>query len=50
MLPDENLKESWTQPELEVFGNVETLTLANNKVLGTSDGFTFQGQPIRLSG
>jgi hypothetical protein len=39
-------KKEWTQPELTVLGNVETLTLVKNKVLGTSDGFVFNGVPI----
>jgi hypothetical protein len=38
-------KREWTQPELTVLGNVETLTL-KNKVLGTTDGFVFNGVPI----
>lgn len=50
MLPGTNSKETWTEPQLVVFGDVEVLTLTNTKVFGTSDGFTFQGQPIRLSG
>jgi len=46
----ETKKENWTPPELRVFGDVETLTLANNKSFGTGDAFTFQNQPTRLSG
>ena len=43
-------KEVWAEPKIMVYGDVQVLTLANNKVFGTSDGFTFQGQPIKLSG
>jgi len=38
-------KKEWTQPELTVLGNVETLTL-KNKTMGATDGFTFNGVPI----
>jgi hypothetical protein len=43
-------KKTWSAPTVTEFGNVETLTLANNKVFGTGDSFTFQGQATRLSG
>jgi len=43
-------KRQWTEPKLVVFGDVEALTLANNKNFGTGDGISFQGQPTRLSG
>lgn len=43
-------KKTWSQPTLTEFGNVEDLTLAGNKVFGTGDAFTFQGQTTRLSG
>lgn len=43
-------KKAWNQPTLTEFGNVETLTLAMNKVFGTGDSFTFQGQTTRMSG
>jgi len=46
----QNEKQTWSTPRLTVFGDVEVITQANNKVFGTSDGFTFQGQPVRLSG
>jgi hypothetical protein len=39
-------KKEWTQPELTVLGNVETLTLVKSKQFGTSDGFVFNGVPI----
>ena len=42
-------KKTWSQPTLTEFGSVEDLTLAN-KVFGTGDAFTFQGQATRLSG
>jgi len=45
-----NERKTWNQPTLTEFGNVETLTLAANKVFGTGDSFTFQGQTTRLSG
>lgn len=50
MQPDKNLRESWVQPQLVVFGDVKELTLSSNKNLGTGDSFTFQGQTTRLSG
>ncbi len=43
-------KKTWSEPTLTQFGNVEDLTLAGNKVFGTGDAFTFQGQTTRLSG
>ncbi len=46
----EKQKKTWSEPALTVFGNVEALTLANNKNFGTGDAFTFQNQPTRLSG
>ena len=40
-------KKAWESPSLIVFGSVESLTQnCTNKQLGSSDGFTFQGQPI----
>jgi hypothetical protein len=39
--------KTWSNPELTVYGSVETLTLqAKNKRQGVSDGFTFNGLPI----
>jgi hypothetical protein len=43
-------KQTWSTPKLTVFGDVEAITLANNKSFGTGDAFTFQGQTTRLSG
>jgi len=43
-------KKTWAEPVLTEFGDVDTLTLASNKVFGTGDSFTFQGQSTRLSG
>jgi hypothetical protein len=40
--------KTWSNPELIVYGSVETLTLQAAKVKrqGVSDGFTFNGLPI----
>jgi len=46
----QNEKQTWSTPKLTVFGDVEAITQANNKVFGTGDAFTFQGNPTRLSG
>lgn len=43
-------KKTWSDPQLTVYGDVEALTLANNKNFGTGDAFTFQNNPTRLSG
>lgn len=43
-------KKVWAEPVLTEFGDIETLTLANNKSFGTGDSFTFQGATTRLSG
>lgn len=43
-------KRVWNDPELIVFGDIETLTLAQNKNFGTGDAYTFQNQSTRLSG
>jgi hypothetical protein len=43
-------KKAWSEPKVTEFGDVEALTSANNKVFGTGDSFTFQGQNTRLSG
>lgn len=45
-MTNETKKQAWTEPELTVFGSVETLTLQKNKSLGVSDGFTFNGLAI----
>jgi hypothetical protein len=47
---DQDQKQVWSAPRLTVFGDVEALTLANNKSFGTGDSITFQGQPTKLSG
>lgn len=38
-------KKQWIPPQITVLGDVETIT-QKNKVLGVSDGFTFNGVPI----
>jgi len=43
-------KKQWTDPKVQVFGNVETLTLVNNKIPGVGDAFTFEGQTTKVSG
>lgn len=48
-MPSRNDRKQWTDPKVLVFGDVEVLTLATNKVPGTGDAFTFQGNPTRLS-
>ena len=42
-----NDKKQWTQPQLTVLGDVETLTLQlKDKKFGATDGFSFQGNPV----
>jgi hypothetical protein len=41
-----NDQKTWETPSLTVYGDVVTLTLAKDKHLGVSDGFTFNGVPI----
>jgi hypothetical protein len=41
-----NDQKTWETPNLTVYGDVATLTLAKNKHLGSSDGCTFNGVPI----
>jgi len=43
-------KQTWVDPKLTIFGDVEELTLAGNKNFGTGDAIMFQGQTTRLSG
>ncbi len=43
-------KKPWVEPKLTVFGDVEKLTLGNNKSYGTGDSFLFQGATTKLSG
>lgn len=33
------MRKEWKQPKLTVLGNVESLTMAGVKTLGSSDGF-----------
>jgi hypothetical protein len=44
----EQNKKQWTQPQLKVLGDVETLTLQAAKVknFGGADGFILQNQSI----
>ncbi len=42
----ETRKKQWSQPQLKVLGDVESLTLGKNKSFGGNDGFMFQGQGI----
>ncbi len=41
-------KRVWDSPTLTIFGSVESLTQGpcTNKDLGSTDGLTFQGNPI----
>jgi hypothetical protein len=39
-------KKAWMEPKLIVHGNVEHITQQQLKDFGSSDGFTFLGQPI----
>jgi hypothetical protein len=41
----ETQKKVWEEPQLVVHGDVERIT-QEEKVYGTSDGFTWQGQGI----
>jgi hypothetical protein len=43
---NEHNKKEWTQPQLTVLGNVETLTLQKVKNFGGNDGFILQNQTI----
>ena len=42
-------RKTWVSTTLTVFGDVQTITLGCDKTLGSSDGFTFQGQGIVCS-
>lgn len=42
--------KTWSEPALTEFGDVESLTLATNKTMGTGDMFTFNNEPTKLSG
>ena len=51
-LPSEDqpiVRKSWRDPQLLVFGTVDTLTLARNKAYGSGDAFTFENESTRLS-
>jgi hypothetical protein len=41
-------RKEWVAPELTVHGSVEEITQGRkcDKTLGSSDGFTFQGQAV----
>ena len=39
-------KRKWISPEIRKFGTFEAATQGCDKTLGTTDGFTFQGQAI----
>jgi hypothetical protein len=39
-------RRKWISPEVRRFGTFEAATQGCDKTLGTSDGFTFQGQAI----
>ena len=39
-------KRRWTAPAVRRFGTFEAATQGCDKTLGSSDGFTFQGQAI----
>jgi hypothetical protein len=41
-----NDQKAWETPTLAVYGDVAELTLAKDKHVGSSDGFTFNGVPI----
>jgi hypothetical protein len=43
-------QKQWSEPKVLVFGDVEALTLANNKNFGIGDSFTFQSATTRISG
>ncbi len=42
----QNNQKTWETPALTVYGDVAELTLAHDKHIGSSDGFTFNGVPI----
>jgi hypothetical protein len=42
----EPTKKQWSQPQLRVLGDVESLTLVKNKNFGPTDGFMFVNAPI----
>jgi hypothetical protein len=46
---DRKASKPYVAPALAVLGNVADVTLGCDKHLGSSDGFTFQGQAIVCS-
>ena len=46
MKKESNVKKNWSRPVLTAYGSVAELT-KQNKVLGSSDGFLFQGNAIK---
>jgi hypothetical protein len=42
-----NVKKPYTKPALQPCGTVEKITLEQNKQLGPTDGFLFNGNAIR---
>ena len=40
-------KQTYATPELHTHGSVEALTLTQDKQVGATDGFTFEGVPIQ---
>ena len=43
-------KRAWTKPTIRTYGTFESTTQECDKDLGSSDGFTFQGQAIVCTG
>jgi hypothetical protein len=46
MNPDTKAPAAYAPPALRVLGSVAELTQGCDKTMGSSDGFTFQGQGI----
>lgn len=44
----ESPKRRWATPEVRSFGTFETATQACIKALGSSDGFTWQGNTVPI--
>ena len=40
-------KQTYSTPELQTHGSVEALTLLQDKEVGATDGFTYEGVPIQ---
>jgi hypothetical protein len=47
MVADAELIVAYESPALEVLGTIHELTLLQDKTLGPTDGFTFNGIPIQ---